>query len=129
MNESTRHCHAGEDLPFHTYFLESSHTGRNGWPTIVIPSTAAAGLAAPGHHVLHATMSEPYAPWEGLSRTSAEYRRLKEERAAVLWAFVRQVCFLLQSHGPALLCCGAGGSGAVRCGMHGGGGRVQNASA
>lgn len=82
---------AGEDLPFHTYFLESEHTGSNGWPTIVIPSTAATGLAPPGHHVLHATMSEPFAPWEGLSRTSAEYRQRKAERAEVLWGFVRQV--------------------------------------
>eukprot|EP00892_Ulva_mutabilis_P005480 jgi/Ulvmu1/3303/UM153_0015.1 len=97
MNESMMHLHVGftaregEDLPFHTYFLESPHTGRNGWPTIVIPSTAASGLAPPGHHVLHATMSEPYDPWEGLSRTSPEYRRLKEERAATLWGFVRQI--------------------------------------
>ena len=29
--------------------------------------------------------TEPYANWEGLERSSAEYKRKKEEAAAVLW--------------------------------------------
>jgi hypothetical protein len=82
---------AGEDLPVHTYFLESEHSGSNGWPTVVVPSVVAPSLAPPGHHVLHATITEPFAPWIPLDRSSRAYRARKEERAAILWDMVRQV--------------------------------------
>jgi phytoene dehydrogenase-like protein len=51
-------------------------------------------LAPEGGHVVHAytPATEPYASWEGLERTSAEYRRKKEEAATVLWeAIERQI--------------------------------------
>ena len=81
----------------HTYFLESEHTGPNGWPTIVMPSVPDPDLAPPGHHVLHATMTESYDLWENLERTSPEYAALKEERSEILMGLVRQVCALWQS--------------------------------
>lgn len=75
----------------HTYFLESEHSGDNGWPTIVIPSTLDPSLAPPGHHALHATITEPYAPWRALPRASPAYNALKRERAHVLWDLVRRI--------------------------------------
>lgn len=50
-------------------------------------------LAPPGYVVVHAygAGNEPYAVWEGLDRISDEYRRLKEERAEVLWRAVEAV--------------------------------------
>lgn len=80
----------------HTYFLESPLTGSNGWPTIVVPSVPDPSLAPEGCHVLHATMTEPYAPWAALPRGGPEYERLKAERGDVLMGLVRQVrcaCF------------------------------------
>eukprot|EP00966_Prymnesium_polylepis_P104931 2430495-Prymnesium_polylepis.1 len=49
-------------------------------------------LAPEGCHVIHAYVpaTEPYAPWEGMDRTSAEYRRKKEEAAQVLWEAVEK---------------------------------------
>jgi hypothetical protein len=44
-----------------------------------------------GHHVVHvyAAANEPYDLWEGMSRSSPEYKRLKEERAEVrIYAFM-----------------------------------------
>jgi phytoene dehydrogenase-like protein len=76
----------------HTYFLESVHCGSNGWPTIVIPSVVAPALAPEGHHVLHATITEDFEPWKTLSRGSREYNARKEQRAEILWDFVRKVC-------------------------------------
>lgn len=56
----------------------------------VPPNTS---LAPPGHHVVHAYLAadEPYEPWHGLSRASDEYKRLKAERAAPLWAALEKV--------------------------------------
>lgn len=41
--------------------------------------------AAQGKHVLHAytPATEPYSLWEGLDRSSPEYKKLKEERSQV----------------------------------------------
>eukprot|EP00908_Phaeocystis_cordata_P023802 Transcript_6256.p1 GENE.Transcript_6256~~Transcript_6256.p1 ORF type:complete len:380 (+),score=137.21 Transcript_6256:765-1904(+) len=49
-------------------------------------------LAPPGCHVIHAytPATEPYANWEGLERSSAEYKRKKEEAAAVLWEAIEK---------------------------------------
>jgi phytoene dehydrogenase-like protein len=88
MDHSAR---AGEDLPLHTYFLDSELCGGNGWPTLVIPSVADANLAPKGHHTLHATMTEPYGPWAELSRASEEYQRRKAQRAEQLMELIRQI--------------------------------------
>jgi len=57
-------------------------------PTILDPS-----LAPPGHHVIHAYCAgnEPYSLWEGLDRSSAEYRALKKERTEVLWRAIERI--------------------------------------
>lgn len=81
----------------HTYFLESKDCGSNGWPTIVIPSVTAPGLAPEGHHVLHATFAEDFEPWMSLARGSREYNTRKEERAELLWSYVRKVCIPILS--------------------------------
>ena len=49
-------------------------------------------LAPEGGHVIHAytPATEPYARWEGLERSSAEYKRKKEEAASVLWEAVEK---------------------------------------
>ena len=51
-------------------------------------------LAPKGRHVIHAytPATEPYADWEGLDRTSTEYKQRKSEAAEVLWrAIERQI--------------------------------------
>jgi hypothetical protein len=78
----------------HTYFLESSYNGANGWPTIVIPSVPDPSLAPCGHHVLHATMASSYREWANLKRGSDEYEELKRVKGEVLMDLVRQVCLL-----------------------------------
>jgi len=53
-----------------------------------------ASLAPEGCHVIHAytPATEPYEEWEGMERTSAEYRAKKAEAAEVLWkAIERQI--------------------------------------
>lgn len=59
---------------------------------ISVPSVLDPSMAPPGRHCLHAyhPATEPWAPWEGLERGSAEYERLKEERAADLIAAVER---------------------------------------
>jgi phytoene dehydrogenase-like protein len=50
-------------------------------------------LAPPGYMVIHAYAAgnEPYAIWKDLSRTSQEYKDLKEKRAQVLWRAVESI--------------------------------------
>jgi phytoene dehydrogenase-like protein len=50
-------------------------------------------LAPAGYMVIHAygAGNEPFAVWDGLDRRSEEYKRLKEERAEVLWRAVESV--------------------------------------
>jgi phytoene dehydrogenase-like protein len=50
-------------------------------------------LAPQGYMVIHAYAAgnEPYAIWRDLSRTSPEYKELKEERAQVLWRAVESI--------------------------------------
>mmetsp|Transcript_24771 Transcript_24771/g.54085 ORF Transcript_24771/g.54085 Transcript_24771/m.54085 type:complete len:291 (-) Transcript_24771:113-985(-) len=57
-------------------------------PTLLDPS-----LAPPGQHTLHAYLAadEPFEPWENLDRRSEEYKKLKEERAEVLWTAVEKI--------------------------------------
>ena len=50
-------------------------------------------LAPEGTIVVHAygAGNEPYQIWEGMNRNSDEYKKLKEQRAAVLWRAVESV--------------------------------------
>jgi hypothetical protein len=50
-------------------------------------------LAPEGYMVVHAygAGNEPYDLWKNLKRNSPEYKRLKEERAAVLWRAVESI--------------------------------------
>lgn len=54
---------------------------------ISVPSVLSPDLAPPGKHVLHAYMpgTEPFELWEGLDRTSNEYKELKAQRSEVLY--------------------------------------------
>lgn len=49
-------------------------------------------LAPEGKHVLHAYVpaTEPYEWWEGLDRTSDEYKKKKEEAADFLWSAIEE---------------------------------------
>jgi phytoene dehydrogenase-like protein len=51
------------------------------------------GLAPEGYIVVHAygAGNEPYDAWQGMDRRSEEYRRLKADRAKVLWRAVESV--------------------------------------
>jgi phytoene dehydrogenase-like protein len=59
---------------------------------VSIASVLDPSLAPSGKHVVHAYTpgNEPYALWEGLERTSPEYKALKEERSQVLWRAVEK---------------------------------------
>lgn len=52
---------------------------------ISVPSVVSPILAPPGKHILHAYTpgTEPYRLWEGLDRTSIEYKMLKTQRSEV----------------------------------------------
>ena len=65
----------------------------NNMVIISIPTALDPGLAPDGCHVLHAyyAADEPYEVWEGMDRRSDEYKALKEERAAPLWAAVEKI--------------------------------------
>ena len=56
-------------------------------PSLIDPS-----LAPEGKHVLHAYVpaTEPYEWWEGLDRTSEEYKKKKEEAADFLWSAIEE---------------------------------------
>ena len=60
---------------------------------VSIPSLLDPSLAPAGRHVLHAYVpaTEPYEVWEGMDRRSDEYKALKAERAAPLWAAVEKI--------------------------------------
>ena len=65
----------------------------NNMVIISIPTALDPGLAPDGCHVLHAyyAADEPYEVWEGMDRRSDEYKALKAERAAPLWAAVEKI--------------------------------------
>jgi hypothetical protein len=50
-----------------------------------------AAAAATYLKILHAYMAEPYAPWAGLAKGSAQYQQLKQQRAEQLWGLIDQV--------------------------------------
>lgn len=96
------HLHAGFDadgvdgLDVHALDVTSWEGGvdaEHAVSLISVPSVLDPTMAPPGRHCLHAyhPATEPYAPWEGVDRGSAEYARLKEERSADLMAAVERL--------------------------------------
>ena len=59
---------------------------------VSVPSLLDPSLAPDGCHVVHAYLpaTEPYDVWEGLDRRSEEYKALKAERAAPLYAAIEK---------------------------------------
>lgn len=59
---------------------------------VSMPSLVDPSLAPVGKHVIHAYVpaTEPYEWWEGLNRTSIEYKQKKAEAADFLWKAVEQ---------------------------------------
>ena len=57
-----------------------------------MPSLIDPTLAPEGKHVLHAYVpaTEPYEWWEGLDRTSDEYKKKKEDAADFLWTAIEE---------------------------------------
>ncbi|CAI5501439.1 unnamed protein product [Closterium sp. Naga37s-1] len=101
--DSFMHLHLGikkENLPAD---LEIHHIVVNDWSVgvdapqnvvlISIPTVLDASLSPPGTVSLHAYTpgTEPASLWQGLDRRSAEYKKLKEERAEVMWKAVERV--------------------------------------
>ncbi|MED6190407.1 hypothetical protein PIB30_105636, partial [Stylosanthes scabra] len=100
--ESFMHLHLGfdaegirDDLGIHHIVVNDWERGVDADQNVVlisVPSVLSPNLAPPGKHVLHAYMpgTEPFELWEGLDRTSAEYRKLKAERSEVMWKAVER---------------------------------------
>jgi phytoene dehydrogenase-like protein len=99
---SFMHLHLGfdaaglEGLGMHHIVVNSWEAGVDAEQNVVlisIASVADPSLAPAGKHCLHAytPATEPYGPWAGLDRRSAEYAALKEERSQVLWRAVERV--------------------------------------
>ncbi|GJP43455.1 hypothetical protein CLOM_g2914 [Closterium sp. NIES-68] len=101
--DSFMHLHLGikkENLPAD---LDIHHIVVNDWSVgvdapqnvvlISIPTILDASLSPPGTVSLHAYTpgTEPASLWEGLDRRSPEYKKLKEERAEVMWKAVERV--------------------------------------
>jgi len=86
-----------EAFPAQWAVVKDWEVGVNAPRNLVLVSVASLldpSLAPEGGHVIHAytPATEPYATWEGLERSSAEYKRKKEEAATVLWeAIERQI--------------------------------------
>lgn len=104
LNPSFMHLHLGFDatglensnLGLHHIVVRSWQGGVTAPDNVVlisIPSVIDPDLAPAGKHTLHAYFpaTEPYGPWQDLQRGSEEYNRLKEERAAALWAAVEKI--------------------------------------
>lgn len=100
--ESFMHLHLGfnaeglrEDLGIHHIVVNDWTRGVDADQNVVlisVPSVLSPDLAPPGKHVLHAYTpgTEPFGLWEGLDRRSEEYKKLKSERAEVLWRAVER---------------------------------------
>eukprot|EP00521_Asterionellopsis_glacialis_P002736 CAMPEP_0195260350 /NCGR_PEP_ID=MMETSP0706-20130129/8525_1 /TAXON_ID=33640 /ORGANISM="Asterionellopsis glacialis, Strain CCMP134" /LENGTH=257 /DNA_ID=CAMNT_0040314059 /DNA_START=12 /DNA_END=785 /DNA_ORIENTATION=- len=79
---------------------------------VSVPSKLDPSLAPDGHHVIHAygAGNEPYSVWEpfaGLSKSerdsSAEYQRLKKERAQPIWDAIAKRAPAVQSQGKGVI--------------------------
>ena len=100
--DSFMHLHLGIDATGLPDDLEIHHIGIDDWGRGVdsplnlavcsIPSVLDPSLAPPGKHVVHAytPATEPYSVWEGLSRSSEEYKAQKRERAEVLYSVIEK---------------------------------------
>jgi len=101
MTDSFMHLHIGIDANGLPPDLESHYSVINSWENgidapqnhviISIPSTLDPSLAPAGCHVIHAYLNacEPWEVWEKkLSRE--EYKKLKDERAEVLWKAIER---------------------------------------
>ncbi|XP_021736653.1 prolycopene isomerase, chloroplastic-like [Chenopodium quinoa] len=100
--ESFMHLHLGfdaeglrEDLGIHHIVVNDWTRGVDADQNVVlisVPSVLSPDLAPPGKHVLHAYTpgTEPFEIWEGLDRRSDEYKKLKAERAEVMWGAVER---------------------------------------
>ncbi|KAL8151642.1 hypothetical protein V2J09_021450 [Rumex salicifolius] len=98
--ESFMHLHLGFDAEGIRDDLEIHHIVVNDWERgvdadqnvvlISIPSVLSPELAPPGKHILHAYTpgTEPFNIWEGLDRTSEQYKKLKAERSEAINIFL-----------------------------------------
>ena len=103
--DSFMHLHLGidaeglppsEDLGIHHLVVNDWARGVDATRNVInisIPSCLDPSLAPAGAHTVHVytAANEPWAPWEGLDRRSAEYAALKEERSQVLWEALENV--------------------------------------
>jgi len=104
--DSFMHLHLGIDatgLPEGQEGLGIHHLVLNSWKdgidsnlnvfNISIPSVLDPSLAPAGKHVVHiyGAANEPWSHWEGVKYGSAEYKKLKEERAEPLWKALEKV--------------------------------------
>lgn len=96
------HLHLGIDAQGLPDDLECHHLVVNNWDDLEapqnvciasIPTVFDVSLAPPGHAVVHAYTAgnEPFELWEQVTRGSAEYARLKEERSQCLWNALERV--------------------------------------
>lgn len=100
--DSFMHLHLGfdaeglrEDLGIHHIVVNDWKRGVDAEQNVVlisVPSVLSPDLAPPAKHVLHAYTpgTEPFGLWEGLDRRSDEYKKLKAERAEVMWRAVER---------------------------------------
>jgi len=102
QTESFMHLHLGIDgkdlsgLDIHYTVINEWECGIDGPGNMIvisIPTVLDPTLAPEGKHVVHAYTAgnEPYDLFKGLDRKSDEYKKLKEERAEVLWKAVERV--------------------------------------
>ncbi|WP_036481718.1 NAD(P)/FAD-dependent oxidoreductase [Myxosarcina sp. GI1] len=101
--ESFMHLHLGIDgtglpknLQCHYIVVNDWEQGVTAPQNVVvasIPSVLDPSLAPAGKHVVHVYTpgNEPYEIWAGLDRRSAEYDRLKTERAEVMWQGLERI--------------------------------------
>jgi phytoene dehydrogenase-like protein len=101
--DSFMHLHLGIDASGLSPNLACHHIVVNDWEAgiaapqnvvlISIPSILDPALAPAGKHSIHVYTpgNEPYAPWDGLDRTSDAYQRLKTERSEVMWRALERV--------------------------------------
>ncbi|MEL6439922.1 MAG: NAD(P)/FAD-dependent oxidoreductase [Cyanobacteria bacterium J06621_8] len=100
--ESFMHLHLGidatglDDLECHYIVVNDWEKGVTAPQNIVvmsIPSVLDPSLAPAGKHNLHVYTpgNEPYSVWAGLERGSEAYKKLKQERAEIMWQGLERV--------------------------------------
>jgi len=104
VGKSFMHLHLGfrmtrdelEQLQAHYMYMDDWERGVEAEDNAVlvsIPSVHDDSLAPTDHAVLHlyTPATEDFARWEGVTRGTAEYRALKEERSAYLWKVAEKI--------------------------------------